>query len=112
MVCHFLPKFHPEMNPIEYFWAWIKRYFREQSNGQWKKAQELTAEALAACPLPTIRRFFRRADRYASVYHDGVTGPVAEFAVKQYRSHRVVKKTEIEVAEANWKKKYQLGSRV
>jgi transposase len=28
MVCHFLPKFHPEMNPIEYFWAWVKRGFR------------------------------------------------------------------------------------
>jgi hypothetical protein len=39
MVCHFLPKFHPEMNSIEYFWAWIKR-FRERSNGQWKKAQD------------------------------------------------------------------------
>jgi hypothetical protein len=51
------------------------------------------------------RRFFRRADQYASVYRHGVTGPVAEFAVKQYRSHRGVKKMETEVAEANWKKK-------
>jgi hypothetical protein len=33
MVCHFLPKFHPKMNPIEYFWAWVKRWFRERSNG-------------------------------------------------------------------------------
>ncbi|KAJ6597343.1 hypothetical protein B0H10DRAFT_2441737 [Mycena sp. CBHHK59/15] len=110
MVCHFLPKFHLEMNPIEYFWAWIKHYFRERSNGQWKKAQELVTEALAACPLPTIRRFFRRADQYASVYRHSVTGPVAEFAVKQYCSHRGVKKTEIEVAEAQWKKKSQLDS--
>jgi len=23
-VCHFLPKFHPKMNPIEYFWGWTK----------------------------------------------------------------------------------------
>ncbi|KAJ7624166.1 hypothetical protein B0H17DRAFT_1340407, partial [Mycena rosella] len=50
MFCHFLPKFQPEMNPIEYFWAWIKHYFRERSNGQWKKAQKLVTEALAACP--------------------------------------------------------------
>jgi transposase len=109
MVCHFLPKFHPEMNPIEYFWAWIKRYYRERSNGQWQKAKNLVDEALLACPLPTIRRFFRRANHYASVYRHGATGPVAEFAVKQYRSHRGVQKQEMEVAQAQWEKKMKLG---
>jgi hypothetical protein len=83
MMCHFLPKFHPEMNPIEYFWAWMKHWFRDQSNGTWKKAKELVAEALRLCPLPTIRRFFRHADRYACVYRLGATGVIAEFAVKK-----------------------------
>ncbi|KAJ7302095.1 hypothetical protein DFH08DRAFT_723481, partial [Mycena albidolilacea] len=39
MVCHFLPRFHPKMNPIEYFWAWVKHWFRERSNGTWQKAK-------------------------------------------------------------------------
>ncbi|KAJ6600657.1 hypothetical protein B0H10DRAFT_1766144, partial [Mycena sp. CBHHK59/15] len=85
-------QFHPEMNPIEYFWAWIKHYFRERSNGQWQKAKDLVQDSLAltACPVPTIRRFFQCTNRYTSVYRLGATGPVAEFAVKKHRSHRGV----------------------
>jgi hypothetical protein len=105
MVCHFLPKFHPEMNPIEYFWAWVKRWFRERSNGIWQKAKDLVDEGLRLCPLPTIRRFYRRAHRYASVYRLGATGPIAEFAVKKYRSHRGVRATELVDATAEWKAK-------
>ncbi len=105
MVCHFLPKFHPEMNPIEYFWAWVKRWFRERSNGEWQKAKDLTAEALRLCPLPTIRRFFRRADRYASVYRLGATGVLAEFAVKRFRSHRGVMAKDLDIAQAEWEAK-------
>jgi hypothetical protein len=110
MVCHFLPKFHPEMNPIEYFWAWIKRWFQERSNGTWQKAKNLVAEVLRLCPLPTIRRFFRRADRYASVYRLGATGVVAEFAVKKYHGHRVVRAMELEAATEEWKKKAKMGA--
>ncbi|KAJ6610258.1 hypothetical protein B0H10DRAFT_2225150 [Mycena sp. CBHHK59/15] len=65
---------------------------------EWQKAKDLVEEALDACPLPTIRRFFRRANQYASVYQLGATGPVAEFAVKQYRSYRGFLKTELEAA--------------
>jgi hypothetical protein len=93
------------MNPIEYFWAWIKRWFRERSNGTWEKAKKLIAEALRLCPLPTIRRFFRRANRYASVYRLGATGPIAEFAVKRFRSHRGVRARDMEVAQAEWEAK-------
>ena len=39
-VCHFLPKFHPEMNPIEYVRAWAKHYFRDCLNGNFKTAQK------------------------------------------------------------------------
>ncbi|KAJ6540915.1 hypothetical protein B0H10DRAFT_2245141 [Mycena sp. CBHHK59/15] len=53
-----------------------------------QKAKDLVDEGLCLCPLPTIRRFYRRADRYASVYRLGATGPIAEFAVKKFRSHR------------------------
>ncbi|KAJ7150019.1 hypothetical protein C8R43DRAFT_1088096 [Mycena crocata] len=112
MVCHHLPKFHPEMNPIEYFWAWtrIKPWFRERSTGNWQKAKQLVAEAPCACPLATIRRLFRRANRYASVYRLGATGPVAEFAVKKYCSHRGVLKTELDVAMALWERKAKSGA--
>ncbi|KAJ7794205.1 hypothetical protein B0H14DRAFT_3888832 [Mycena olivaceomarginata] len=111
MVCHFLPKFHPEMNPIEYFWAWVKRWFRERSNGTWQKAKDLVDEGLQLCPLPTIRRFYRRAHRYGSVYRLGATGPIAEFAVKKYRSHRGVRATELVDATVEWKARAEAMSR-
>ena len=104
-ICHFLPKFHPEMNPIEYLWGWAKRYFCERSNGNFKTAQKLWQEALNSCPLLTIHRFFRRAARYMSVYKLGATGVVAEYAVKKYRSHRAVQQKELETAEAEWNRK-------
>jgi len=45
------------------------------------------SEALDAYSAEVIRRFFRRADRYASVYRQGATGLLAEYAVKEHRSH-------------------------
>ncbi|KAI0029008.1 hypothetical protein K488DRAFT_57317 [Vararia minispora EC-137] len=98
-ICHFLPKFHPEINPKEYYWGWTKRYFRERSTGQFKHAQKLLKEALDACPLITIRRFFRRVERYMSVYQLGATGVAAEFAVKKYKSHRGVSQRDLDGAE-------------
>ncbi|KZP13178.1 hypothetical protein FIBSPDRAFT_666298, partial [Athelia psychrophila] len=75
-------------NPIEYLWAWVKHYYRERSTGNAKHSQKFWQEALDACLLLTIRRFFRRAASYMSVYRLGATGGVAEFAVKKFRSHR------------------------
>ncbi|KIM85698.1 hypothetical protein PILCRDRAFT_47888, partial [Piloderma croceum F 1598] len=49
-ICHFLPKFHPEMNLIEYLWGWAKQYFHERSNGNFRTAQKLWQEALNSCP--------------------------------------------------------------
>ncbi|EIW81271.1 hypothetical protein CONPUDRAFT_26680, partial [Coniophora puteana RWD-64-598 SS2] len=89
-ICHFLPKFHPEINPKEYYWGWCKRYFRERSNGNFAHAKKLLLEALNSCPLITIRRFFRRVERYMDVYSLGATGMAAEYAVKKYKSHRGV----------------------
>jgi len=98
-VCHFLPKFHPEMNPIEYFWGWTKRYFRKHSNGNFQKGKALLQEALDACPLVTIQRFFRRVQRYMSVYKLGATGISAEYAVKKYKSHHGVSQKDLDAAD-------------
>lgn len=99
-ICHFLPKFHTKLNPIEYFWAWVKNYFREWCNRDFQTSKKIWEEALNSCLLITICRFFRRSQRYMSVYRHGAVGPVAEYAVKLYCSHQSVQKKEVEMAEA------------
>ena len=97
--CLFLPKFHCELNPIEYYWGWTKYYYRERCTGQWQQAKKLWTEALDACPPHVLHRFFQRADRYASVYRLGATGLLAEYAVKKYKAHRSVTETDLTEAK-------------
>jgi hypothetical protein len=103
--CIFLPKFHCELNPIEYYWAWVKRVFREKCDGNFANSKKLFAETLDACTGDVIRRFLRRADRYASVYRLGATGPLADYAVKKFRSYRSVTLTDLSLAEVEKKTK-------
>jgi hypothetical protein len=52
-----------------------------------------------------VLEFFRRANHYACVYQLGATGPIAEFAVKRYRSHRGVQARDLDIARAKWEKR-------
>ncbi|KAJ7312461.1 hypothetical protein DFH08DRAFT_822196 [Mycena albidolilacea] len=72
---------------------------------------DLVDEGLWLCPLPTIHWFYRRAHRYGIVYRLGATGPIAEFAVKKYRSHRGVRATELVDATVEWKARAEAMSR-
>jgi hypothetical protein len=103
--CIFLPKFHCELNPIEYYWGWVKREFRDSCTGKFAESQRLLTVMLDKCPVIVIRRFIRRAFRYVSVYRLGATGPLADFAVKKYRSHRTVSQRELVEADKEKKKR-------
>ena len=43
---------------------------------------------LVILSLTTIRRYAQKSWRYMDVYRKGISGRLAEFAVKKYRSHR------------------------
>ncbi|EUC67676.1 DDE family endonuclease [Rhizoctonia solani AG-3 Rhs1AP] len=90
--CIFLPKFHCELNPIEMYWGYAKRLFREQSDGSITTARKLVPECLNAASITTIRHFWRKSWRYMDAYMNGLTGKQAEFAVKKFKSHRRVGK--------------------
>jgi hypothetical protein len=88
--CLFLPKFHPELNPIEHYWGWVKCYFHERCKENYAAARKLLDEALNACTVMIIQWFFRHVHRYMSVYSLGTTELLIEFAVKKYHSYRGV----------------------
>jgi hypothetical protein len=86
----FLPKFHPEFNPIENVWAASKAYCRNNCDYTFSGLKEPVPKAFASFHLDKIRKFERRFIRFMQVYNIGLPPHLAEFAVKKYTSHRYI----------------------
>ena len=90
----FLPKFHPELNPIERVWGKAKVYTRDRCDYSFPSLQRMVAPALASVTLDQIRKYFRKSRDYVNAFKDGHTGYEADKVIKDYRSHRRVPETE------------------
>jgi hypothetical protein len=95
-LCVFLPKYHCELNIIEYFWGMAKRYARDHCDYKFASLVRAVPERLAAVPLVTIRRWEMRFWRYCEAYKRGLEHGDACAEVKKlhsrtkkmYKSHR------------------------
>jgi hypothetical protein len=78
----FYPKFHCELNYIEYYWAAVKRYTRENCRYSFTELEKTVLEGLNVVDIKTIRRFADRSKRWLMAYINGLSEEQRAYAEK------------------------------
>lgn len=94
-LCIFLPKFHCELNFIEYFWGAVKQYLQEHCDYTLKTLKENMPTVLASVSVETIQKWEHWMKRWMEAYWGGLSAKQAQLQVKKfssrcYTSHRWV----------------------
>lgn len=89
----FLPKFHPELNPIERVWAMSKQYTKAYCKYTLPSLRSSMPAGLDSVGVENIRNFHQKCRNYMFAYFEGhVAGQKIEEQVKKYKkaikSHR------------------------
>ena len=85
----FYPKFHCELNYIENIWAFVKSYLRRTCTYSFPDLQAKIPDVLEnKVEVPFVRRIERHCLRFMSGYRQGLEGPLLDYAMKKYSSHR------------------------
>ena len=59
-ITYFLPKYHPELNPIERVWAQAKRYTKAYCKYSLPSLRKNIPLALQSVPLESIQKHFKK----------------------------------------------------
>jgi transposase len=97
-LCIFLPKFHCELNFIEFFWGVVKKYLRDNCDYTFATLKENMPKALESVHLSTIRLWEHRMYRWMEAYRSGHGTAAAQLQVRnfssaKYKSHRRIPET-------------------
>ena len=90
---YFFPKYHCELNFIEYYWGAAKRYARRRCGYNIRALRKMVPECLNSVKPTLIWKFWARTERMMRAYREGYAYGTADFkemVTKIYRSHRRV----------------------
>lgn len=99
-------KFHPELNPIERYWAALKDYLRVNTQYEARGLRKLLVKALTeGVPADSFGRYFRASGRIASAYRLGCNYELARWATQKCRSHRCIPPERMKLLREEFDKK-------
>ena len=84
----FFPKYHCELNFIEMVWGYVKSKLRRSCTFDFNDLQHALPNALDNVPIQFVRRAARHCFRFMSGYRQGLEGPLLDYIMKKYTSHR------------------------
>jgi len=92
-LCIFLPKFHCELNYIEFFWGVVKKYLRDNCDYTFDALKRNLPHALSSVCLNTFRLWEHRMYRSMIAYRADLGTSEAQIQVRRfsstkYKSHR------------------------
>ena len=85
--CIFLPKYHCELNFIEYFWGAVKKFIRDNCDYTFDTLKDNLPKAMASVKLKTIRKWEHQTIRWCEAYRMGLGAKDAQQRVREYSSH-------------------------
>ena len=89
-LCLFFPKFHYELNWIEYRWGRAKWYTRKNCQYNWPSLIKTVQKALQEIPSLLLLKYWWKSTRILDAYYAGLQYGTEQFTNVVYKSHRRV----------------------